>query len=284
MNLGNCMAPLPGLIRIGRVSSALALPAERLHGLGLDAYDVTRDAEAPALFMGLYNADDLHALQTHRGPIVQMFCGGDARNGRWAAPALATMRPRVRVLATPTLLVDLHRAEIEVDVVHGVYAGDAGLFGLRPMPAPTDPYVYAYIPYERRAEYGIAMLTEIAARLPDVYFWLGRWGTAAPPFRNCVALPAWVAPSDMPSLYSRCFCGVRTILRDGFPGTPVELALMGRPVAGILDYGVPWIECAPTVDAMVAFVERARQRTEPDFDVARAARMHVEDRSFLRLP
>ena len=251
------MESLASLIRLGRVSSALALPAERLRGLGLDAYDPARDADAPAFFIGLYGAADMAALQAHRGPAVQMFCGGDARNGRWAAPTLAALRPRVRVLASPTLLADLHRAEIQVDVVHGVYTGDSSLF----TPHSLGDRVYAYVPYERRDEYGIDLLAQIMARLrtsSGVFMYLGRWGDHPPPFANAIPLPAWYNPRLMPYVYGHSFCGIRTIVRDGFPGTPVELALMGRPVATMIDCGVPWIDYAPTVDAMVAFISAAR--------------------------
>lgn len=286
MNLGNCMAPLPGLIRLGRVSSALACPELRLRGLGLDAYDPVRHADDPCLFVGCYDGSDFAYLTGHKGPALLMFCGGDARNAPYTKLGAAlrnflwASRPRVRVLAPPTLSADLHRAEIEVDMVHGVYNGAPASFS----PQRLGTHVYCYVPYERRDEYGLPMVAEIAARLPDFRFLLGRWGAHRPPFSNGIPLQAWLSPDVMPFIYGDCFCGIRTVARDGFPGTPVELALMGRPVAGILDYGVPWIEYAPTADALVAFVRRARARTEPDYEIARAARAHVETRSFLRLP
>ena len=59
------------------------------------------------------------------------------------------------------------------------------------------------------------------------------------------------------------------------------MALLGRPTAHVVDVGVPWVDVAPDVDALVVFVERAREREEPDLALAAARRAYVADRSFL---
>ena len=267
------------MIRVGRISRALAIPDVRLGGLGLAPYDRQLHAEAQALFVGVYFGDDLDVILSHRGLAIVQFCGADARRIAWAAPSIQQKRARgrIRVLAPCTLVGTLAGEGIEVDVVHGVFVGDPAPF----MPEPLGSRVHVYCPYDRREEYGIGLVTKVAAKLPNVGFYLGRWGDHPTPFPNAIALPAWTTDERVRCVYRDCFCGLRTVARDGFPGTPVEMALMGRPTAHVVDVGVPWVDVAPDVDALVVFVERAREREEPDLALAAAARAYVADRSFL---
>lgn len=269
-------------IGVGRVSRALAIPYERLRGLDLREYDACVDKDAPAFFMGLYHDDDLAALIAHRGPGLQMFCGGDARHVAWAAPALRDreLRRSVRILAPKILAPVLREHGIDADVVHGVFAGDPSPF----KPAPLGRNVYAYCPFDRRSQYGIATIAAVAARFPSVGFYLGRWGEHAMPFPNAIGLPAWIGQDEIVRVYEDCCCGIRTVATDGFPGTPVEMALMGRPTAHVVDVGVPWIDVAPTAEIMAQFVGLALARKIPDAELVAAARVHVSDRSFLELP
>ncbi len=49
-------------------------------------------------------------------------------------------------------------------------------------------------------------------------------------------------PSEMPSVYRKCFIGLRLTPRDGLPNTVVELGLMGRRCVfnGDLPGSIPW--------------------------------------------
>lgn len=264
-------------IRIGRVSAALA--NERiLSGLGLREYG-EEDRGAPMLFVGVYEGADLAAVVRHRGPAVVKFCGGDLRAGRWCTGVLnALPRPRVRVLAGTPLRADAEAAGLRVDLWRNIYIGDASLFH----PAPVGPRVYTYCPQARADEYGIDTIRAVAEAFPWLEFVVARWGLDAPlPFANAVATPGWIPQEGWPAVLAGTFCGIRTVRRDGFSVGATELALMGRPVAHVTDMGVPWIEHAPTVEAMVAFVRRCLDTPLPDLAIASAARAHVEDDSWL---
>ena len=289
-------------IKIGRVTRALATREAVLRSLGLRAYDPDADADAPALFVGVYEGADLAAVARHRGPALVKFCGGDARDAAWSAGTLrelAAARPHLRLLAGTPLRADCERHRLPIHVWRNVYIGDAVIF------APSEPpgrRVYTYCPRARAEEYGIGTIRAVAAELPDVEFYVARlgwddsngvrWGdkdrSAELPFPNAVPLPAWLPQGQMPGILADCFCGIRTVPRDGFSVGATEVALMGRPVAHVTDMGVPWIEHAPTVEALIGFVRRAWAERGPEGEASRrerraAARALAEDRSWLNL-
>jgi len=265
-------------IEIGRVSMAMGAPAEILRGLGLSAYRWPQDRTQPAILFGIYFADDVVALRKHEGPATLFVCGVDAKGP--GVVALREMRGRIRIVCQAGVASSLRQRGIEPDLVRHVYLGDPVLF----TPQPLGAKVYCYLPYPRRHEYGLAMVEAVAAKFPDVTFLLGRWGDMPLPFPNAESTPLWQPMSQQPETYSQCFAGIRTVSPDGFGGSLVELALMGRPVAHVLDLDLPFIHWAPSVDALASFIRESREATEPNLRIAAMARDFVTDHSFLDIP
>lgn len=277
-------------VAVAYVSPALATRDAVLRGLYLEQYDPTADRDRPAAFIGVYMGADLAAIAQHRGLAVVKLCGGDVRAAHWMAGALnALPRPRVRVLAGLPLRADCERHGLRVDLWRNVYIGDPGLFW------PFDPpgrRVYTYCPRARAEEYGIATIRAVAEALPGVEFYIARWGVkdvenlvgmgrGVVPFAGAIPLPDWIAPEQLVEVLAGCCCAIRTVPHDGFSVGAVEAAMTGRPVAHVADMGVPWIEHAPTVNALVAFVRRCIEAPAVRQDLAAAARKLAEDDSWL---
>jgi len=261
-------------INHGRVSSAIRHPI--LKGLSLSEYQPEKHTDEPCFFVGMYKQEDLDAVLAHRGVALVMFCGGDARNAKWTAEKLnALPRPWVQTLCASSLEKALQLNGVRVDVVRNVYAGDPSKF----IPGTRGKRVYCYVPWERRDEYGLGLLTMVAKELPDVEFLLARWGDHPLPFPNAVPLPAWLDPRMMPAIYGDCCCTVRTVVADGFPTGIVEGALCGLPGACRHDHGVPWITTARTTEDFTSFIRAAQQGSLPN--PTDAAREFVSDTSFL---
>ena len=251
--------------------------AEIVRGFGAQAY--TADGiDDPTIFVGVYNTADLALVEAHQGPAVIMFCGGDARHARWAVPRLnALQRLRYRTVASSSLAPILQAHGVQLDIIRDIYVGDASMF----QPHPAGDAVFVGMPYERRLEYGLPLVSEVAALLPDTTFLLSRWGRAPLPFPNATAAAAWQSTAGVLKDYAASFCQIRCHLRDGFSTGICESALMGRPVCHAIDTGMPWIPQRQTADEIAAFITDARQRT-PDLALAKEARAHIERIRMLR--
>jgi FkbM family methyltransferase len=264
---------------VGRTS--LGIRHRALEGLGLTTYDPVKHRDEPCFFMGMYKQGDLDALLAHKGPALVMFCGDDARSRyvKGLAEELNKLpRPWVRTCAAPSLAASLEANGIRLDFPRNIFAGNVNLFA----PRPPGRKVYCYLPYHRRSEYGLALVTEVAKEMPDVEFLLGCWGDNPLPFPNAIPLPAWLDPRMMPAVYGDCFCALRTVEADGFPTGAVECALSGLPVACRHDHGVPWLQVARDTREFVSFIKMAREGAFSNR--AEEVRAYVTDTLFLDLP
>lgn len=238
------------------VSKSLAFCDTAPKELKLPKY---HDPTQPCLFVGLYTEEDMLNLEKHNSFVTLLLCGSDGRCIRRFKDRLYQVKLHVGlrvVCVSPDLTHAVEAQGISVDCFHQVYLGDSSLFNYQP-PKMLD-FVYCYVPWDRREEYGLSVITEVAKQLPDKMFILARWGDHPKPFANCMITPAWLPREELASVYKLSSCCIRPILADGFPATFVEESLMGRPCAGILDYGVPWVKQCKTTDEFVKFINESK--------------------------
>jgi len=267
-------------IEYGYVSGALQRTEVMLRGLGLRQYEILEHHAEPLLVVGVYTSNDRVIIASHRGPLRVELCGGDVRGGEATELLNGLDRPRCQVLAPPVLREDCRAVGLQVDQWVNLFGSDPALY------PPCDPghCVYTYLPFARRDEYGLGLVREVAREFPAIWFYLGRWGRAGQPFANALPLPLWLPPEELVRVYRSCFCGLRTVARDGFSATVAELSLMGRPVASTLDYGLDWVAHCSTAAELVSFVSRAQAAPAIErASLAASARALVTDHTFLDL-
>lgn len=260
------------------VSRALAYkPADAFSQFALTAYNPVSDVNTPTFFIGLYIDLEIGLLKSHRGLALVMLCGADARTPLWEPEWLQSLHPRVRVLTSPSLKKFVERCCISPDIIRNVYLGDTTQF----IPTPRGRRVYCYAPYERRTEYSVDVLQQVASEHTDIEFYLARWGDNPLPFKNAVATPSWVKRDQIIKIYDDCFCMIRPLERDGFSLGMAEMSLKGRPVMHKLDYTLSWIKRGDSVADFVDFVGRQKNKVDADLVVANSAREYLQDYTFL---
>ena len=116
------------------------------------------DPDAPAVFYGVYNAEDLQAVMSHRGPAVVRWCGIDAKNHD--PETLAAIPPNVRHIANNDLL----RAEL---AKRGIMAAPLkwGSSPVEPRPQRLGNKLYYYA-LKKHPKYGFEAYEQIMHDYP----------------------------------------------------------------------------------------------------------------------
>ena len=191
-----------------RVSKNIAFFSEKMKNKYTlkDYYNINE----PALFFGLYNQDDYNAVYNHKGPIVFLWGGTDARyaneynylkknaqgvnkRGRHIAISLCVQN-RLRNIGVGSEFIPITPTKIIKNV------------------QPKGDCVYFY---GKGPNYGEELIPEIQKRIP---------------YKIIKTLPGSFSSEELKEVYKKCFIGLRLTPQDGMSNTVIELGLMGRKV------------------------------------------------------
>jgi hypothetical protein len=195
------------------------------------------DPTAPAIFFGCYDEDDCHAVLTHKALAVIAWAGSDSMR--------LTTRHHRAVLAAPHVRHIAPSTWIAKDLL-GVNARfkSLALSTVEPerfQPCALGPAVYVYSSHSNPDFYGAPIIREVQAALPGLEFITRHAdGESSEPHES------------MPSIYARCFMGLRLVPHDGLSDTVVELALMGRRCVwnGGFPGSIPWTTLGDVLGAI----------------------------------
>lgn len=168
------------------------------------------DINEPVLFFGLYNIDDYNEVKNHRGPIVFLWAGSDARyvieylylrkeaqNIRYRGRHIAIsscVQKRLKSVNINSEFIPICPTEIKTNI------------------QPKGDCVYFY---GKGKNYGEELVPEIQKRIPYKII-----KTVSNSFSN----------EELQEIYKKCFIGLRLTQVDGLSNTVIELGLMGRKV------------------------------------------------------
>ena len=169
-----------------------------------DYYDINE----PVLFFGLYNIDDYTAVDKHKGPIVFLWAGSDARyaniyfkknaqnisnRGRHISISLCVQK-RLKSININSEFIPICPTEIKKNI------------------QPKGDCVYFY---GKGKNYGEELVPEIQKRIP---------------YKIIKTVSNSYSNEELQEIYKKCFVGLRLTPQDGLSNTVVELGLMGRKV------------------------------------------------------
>jgi len=219
--------------------------------LGLTPY---KNKGESCLFFGCYNKIDYAKIMKHTSNTIVYWGGTDiikAGKNKWS------FRPEIlHVVGNKRCQKELEQIGIK-SIIRPIAEVCPDKLRLEPL----GDAVFVYMPYRRRAFYGIKIVTKVASRYPRTKFLLLRWGKRRIPFRNAEAFPL-VNFEDLKELYKRSFVGIRPVKHDGNPQTNIELGLMGRRTGWT--YPTPFQERCGTLYDYRDFVGEEMNRKKPD--------------------
>ena len=191
-----------------RVSNNIAFFSDKIKNK-YELKDYT-DIYEPALFFGLYNNDDYNAVDKHKGPIVFLWSGSDARYAKkytFLKKAAQKIRNRGRHIAI-SLCVQQRLKEIDVYSEFIPICPTKIIKNLQ----PKGDCIYFY---GKGPNYGEELIPEIEKRIP---------------YKIIKTVANSFSSEELEEVYKKCFIGLRLTPVDGLSNTVIELGLMGRKV------------------------------------------------------
>ena len=183
------------------------------------------DANASCLFFGMFDHNDLTRLSNHRGHRYILWGGSDADISIYFA---RTMIMKIKYLPNVTHFAisnNIHQRLNALNIKNifiDFNLTDTSMFS--PLKNVTATKIYIYNGFNKGSEkiYGNHLYEQIVKILPQFEYI----------YSNTLNIPH----SDMPSVYSQCFIGLRLTTNDGNANTVKEMISMGIPVVHNGDY------------------------------------------------
>lgn len=176
------------------------------HRFGLTIVDRdTYDINTPAVFVGMYDTDDIRKFINHKSHARVLWCGSDAQ--------------RADIIRTLTLKDDVSHISISWYIDYMLRAlGITPKYVPLPMTLPEDwescvlgNKMYCYAPNE---VYGRSLAEQVAKSVP--YELIMMDGTRS------------LTKQELKDVYKQCFIGLRLREFDGVAASVQELGMMGR--------------------------------------------------------
>ena len=210
---------------------------------GLKEY---RHMDRPAIFFGCYTKQWYH-LQVHQSLAVVIWAGTDAYNLRFNPKFCKFLQEHVgrifHVSISKYIEDDLKMAglpfrtlPITPHTYHGI------------KPSASGQCVYVYMPEVRQEFYGMPIIKELRAKMPDIVF-------------KHASINTYSRLELMRRVYPSCFIGLRLTQHDGLSNTVVEMALSGKRSISNAGYPctIPWTD----VDSIIQAI-RQEKANPPD--------------------
>ena len=227
-------------------------------------YGLTRtygNSGDPTIFFGCYSNYSLSKILNHNGLGVIVWAGGDAKALRKYLldikinPKLEKLYRRILTKRNIKHIAISRFIEIDLMSVGLTYkkvpVNPTDLLLFTPCQLGDSVYIYGY--QERPEVYNAKLVDKVKQFLPDIKFICAH-------FNGRSSIPA----HEMPSVYKRCFLGLRLTTHDGLPNTVIELGLMGRKVVynDNLPNTIPWEHSSGIVKAIKGEFElRSKDRS-----------------------
>lgn len=186
----------------------------------------------PCIFFGLYNDEDLEVLSNHRGLRIIIWGGEDIRYenpfARDTERKVSLLRHVIHCAISDSIASSLDKfgvpfLRIKLNLV------DTTLF-TSDIPREKQRFIYIYNGNNPGREhiYGKSLYSQIMQRLPNYSYLMS----------NRLQVPY----DQMPSIYAKCFIGLRlTLGHDGNANTVQECEAMGIPIVHNEScYGLKW--------------------------------------------
>ena len=195
------------------------------------------------IFFGIYNKEDINALEKHNGIKFVMWGGTDCN---------LNYRNRVKNFKRIIKIPDLYHIAISKDIqerlnnknIKSIFLDlnlvDKKLF--KPVSKKGNS-IFIYNGYIKGKEklYGEKIYKEVVKKLPDFNFI----------YSNQLQLPY----EKMPEIYAKCFIGLRLTEYDGNANTVQEMKAMNIPIVhNLSEYGLKW----KNVDDIIKYINMFR--------------------------
>jgi len=192
------------IIRIEQIRTSKAVSffePKMIDKYGLKQYT---DKSKPAVFFGMYRAEDYEAAIAHKGNIVYLWAGTDA-----------TYLQRCYFKYIPQLKGRHIAFSVDVQKRLATAGLEAEFIPITPTKIikdvqPKGDCVYFY---GKGNNYGEQYLEQIRSRIP---------------YKIIHATSNTFTAKELKEVYKKCFIGLRLTPSDGMPNTVIELGLMGR--------------------------------------------------------
>jgi len=252
-------------IRQARVSSAISTFEEQfMEKFGFTPY---KNKRKPAVFFGCYppgpnKRPDINLALNHKAMAVIIWGGSDAKKiSSHHYRRLRSARHLYHCAISDFIVKDLNKVGLPC-VKLPICPTRQPEF----KPEPLGPCVYSYSNHNHPHVYNEKLVRRIEAALPDIEFIVG--------YRRP---PGNFTDAEMPSVYKRCFLGLRLTDHDGLSNTVVELGLMGRKCVwnSRMPHTIQWKKVEDVID----IIKRERKNVGKTFP-----QVAQDVEQFLRLP
>lgn len=237
------------------ISTALQRFSRIKHMYGLQDY---KDNSAHCLYFGVYNTNDIQHIRSHKGKSYVMFGGTDC-DSRYSL-SVKTIN-ELNKLENITYIAQSKDIENRLNE-HNIKCTyiDLNLVNydiFKPINQEKErKCIYVYdgqgkILDFKKHVYNYAMIEEVKRKLPE-YEYIHSSSLGQVPYEQ------------MPSVYEKCFIGLRLTDNDGNANTVQEFEAMGIPIVhNQSEYGLKW----KTVDDIIAHVKRNIKSYKQSFDI-----------------
>lgn len=230
------------------------------------------DSNRPALFFGAYSQGDRDAIVQHTGKKIVWFAGADAT--MFTDPSF--LKDAIVIAESKWIQHDLDVRGIKYESISLIMDD---VYNWHPAPLGKSLYWYG----GRNSRYGKRYLNDVRKAFPDLDIIIHDKDT--------------VPRNEMPSVYERCFAGIRPVEHDGMSQSVAELALMGRMSVWNMEtpFSVPFQGSTGLIEAIAELrkgynwkltAKRARGwllRNERAFTSLVLQAMGVEEMDFLKI-
>jgi hypothetical protein len=185
-----------------------------------------------SFFFGMYTKNDVEKIESYKGRVLLIFGGSDLHMIR-----LLKRRDNIYLIFISQNLLDRYLYFAKVYNFKHIYTRielnlvDTSIF--KPIPGKLGKSIYIYDGFKnsdlkkRIIIYNIETINKVKKLLPQ--------------FNYINSSDNVVEYKDMPSIYKKCFIGLRLTLADGNANTVQEFQAMKIPIIhNQSDYGIKW--------------------------------------------
>jgi hypothetical protein len=195
---------------------------------------------SPAIFFGCYQGPhDWKRVIAHKGFAVIAYGGGDARwlyehrNKHKGIPVIKALRSKRNLYHIASSKCNMY--ELKRMGFNPIFLPVCPIVPKNFNPCPLGDSVYVYGSHTQPDFYGEPISRQVEQALIDK-------GHKTPFIYGYALPPGNVKLEDMPSIYAKCFIGLRPVQHDGLSTTVIELGMMGRRCFWneIAPNAIPW--------------------------------------------